>query len=50
MDFDYLVYNDLPRGVKSLHVNGKKNVFRSIQLGQKIFSKRRISHESLAIT
>ena len=39
MDFDYLVYNDLLHGVKSLHVNGKKNVFRSIQVGQKIFPK-----------
>ena len=46
MDLDYLVYNDLPHGVKSLYVNGKKYVFRSIQVCQKIFSKRRMSHES----
>ena len=50
MDFDYLAYNDLPRGVKSHHVNGKKNVLRSIQVGQKIFSKRRITHDTYAIT
>jgi len=24
MDFDYLFYNDLPKGVKSVYVNGKR--------------------------
>lgn len=37
MDFDYLFYEDLPKGVKSIYVNGKRMSLKEFKEAKKNF-------------
>ena len=47
MGFDYLFYNDLPKGLKSVYVNGKRMSIEEFnKVKKEYFSKNRSSFES----
>tara|TARA_B100001057_G_scaffold486491_1_gene567750 strand:- start:110 stop:379 length:270 start_codon:yes stop_codon:yes gene_type:complete len=47
MGFDYLFYNDLPKGLKSVCINGKRMSVKEFnQVKKEYFSKKRGSIES----
>ncbi len=35
MDYDYLFYNELPKGIKSIYVNGKRMTLREFNQAKK---------------
>ena len=37
MDFDYLFYSELPKGVKSVYVNGKRMTIEEFQKAKNDF-------------
>mgnify|MGYP001457776706 FL=1 len=37
MDFDYLFYSELPKGVKSVYVNGKRMTIKEFQKAKNDF-------------
>ena len=37
MDFDYLFYEDLPKGIKSIYVNGKRLSLKEFKDAKKNF-------------
>ena len=43
MDFDYLFYQDLPKGIKTVYVNGKRITIKEFENArEKYFSKKGI--------
>ena len=43
MDFDYLFYEDLPKGIKTVFVNGKRITIKEFEKArEKYFSKKGI--------
>ncbi len=47
MDFEYLFYNDLPKGVKSVYLNGKRLSLEEFEEAKKEFlSKKKSCIES----
>ena len=47
MDFEYLFYNDLPKGVKSVYVNGKRISIGELEEAKKEYlSKKETRIES----
>jgi hypothetical protein len=47
MDFDYLFYNDLPKGVKSVYLNGKRLSLEEFEEAKKEFlSQKKFCIES----
>ena len=44
MDFDYLFYNDLPKGVKSVYVNGKRMSLDEFNEAKKEYLSKKNEH------
>ena len=44
MDFDYLFYNDLPKGVKSVYVNGKRISLEEFNEAKKEYLSKKKEH------
>tara|TARA_Y100000389_G_scaffold143111_1_gene141235 strand:+ start:565 stop:711 length:147 start_codon:yes stop_codon:yes gene_type:complete len=43
MDFDYLFYQDFPKGIKTVYVNGKRITIKEFEKArEKYFSKKGI--------
>ncbi|MDA8763219.1 hypothetical protein N9M92_03250 [Flavobacteriaceae bacterium] len=44
MNFDYLFYNDLPKGVKSVYVNGKRMTLGEFNEAKKEYLSKKNEH------